>query len=80
MGIPEKWMQQYNKGTAPQNPVTDADVQELLALFDSTYLQLCEDLKKGKFSLSFKLNNCPCYKTKNNSKECPKSPECALDA
>jgi len=49
MGIPEKWMQQYNKGTAPQNPVTDADVQELLVLFDSTYLQLCEDLKKGKF-------------------------------
>ncbi len=48
-GDSEKWIQQYNKGSAPQNPVTDAHVQELLALFDLTYFQLCEDLKKGKF-------------------------------
>ena len=49
MGIPEKWMRQYNKGTAPTVRVTQKDVDELIALFDSKYTQLLEDLDKGIF-------------------------------
>ena len=40
MGIPEKWMRQYNKGTAPTVRVTQKDVDELIALFDAKYTQL----------------------------------------
>ena len=49
MGIPEKWMLQYNKGTAPTVPITQKDVDELIALFDTNYTQLLEDLDKGIF-------------------------------
>ncbi|MGB0255771.1 MAG: DinB family protein [Flavobacteriaceae bacterium] len=50
MGIPEKWMRQYNKGTAPTVPITQKDVDELIALFDTNYTQLLEDLDKGIFN------------------------------
>jgi hypothetical protein len=49
MGIPEKWMRQYNKGTAPTVRVTQKDVDELIVLFDAKYTQLLEDLDKGIF-------------------------------
>ena len=49
MGIPEKWMRQYNKGTAPTARVTQKDVDELISLFDAKYTQLLKDLDKGIF-------------------------------
>ncbi len=49
MGIPEKWIGQYNKGTAPTARVTQKDVDELISLFDAKYTQLLKDLDKGIF-------------------------------
>ncbi|MDG1271188.1 MAG: DinB family protein [Flavobacteriaceae bacterium] len=49
MGIPEKWMRQYNKGTAPTARVTQKDVDELISLFDAKNTQLLKDLDKGIF-------------------------------
>lgn len=48
-GVPQKWFDAYNKGTAPGQAVNEADVAELIELFHTTYDKLVKDYHTGVF-------------------------------
>lgn len=49
LGIDAKWIASYNKGTKPTRDVTKEEVEELLRLFESTFIQLTKDVEDGVF-------------------------------